>query len=321
MGHASVAAGALGGRRVVLHADDYGLSPAVSDGIRDGFERGLLTSTSILSNAPDAARAVRAWKRLAEARRNGCLPSSPRRRRLDDPDRDFDLGVHLNLTQGRPLAGDRFPAELLDPEGRLPGIGLLARRLWPRGERFAAALEDELRRQIEFLLDHAERPAHLSGHQYVELLPVVGRIVASLAVRFRIPAVRVAAETAWLRSLRWPGVGTRRWLLAGLERLLARPFRRCIAAAGVTSPDAFFGNVSAGRVNLAQIRCFLRVQRRFRSAEIVLHPGQPPLSDSATRDGWCDPWADRRPQELRLVLCDELADLFEQTGVRLGRMA
>jgi len=306
---------------VVLHADDYGLSPAVSAGIREGFERGLLTSTSILSNAPDAARALGAWQRLAEARRGGGLPSSARRRRLDDPDRDFDLGVHLNLTQGRPLAGDGFPAELLDSEGRLPGIARLARRLWLGGGRFAAALEDELRRQIEFVLDHGRQPAHLSGHQYVELLPVVGRIVASLAVRFRIPAVRVAAETAWLRSLGWPGVEPRRWLLRGVQRLMARPFRRRMAAAGVTAPDAFLGSVSAGRVNLEQVRLFLAAQRKFRSAEIVLHPGQFPASDPAAGDGWSDAWADRRPNELRLVLCEELADLFERSGVRLGRMA
>ena len=41
-----------------LHADDLGMNRAVSDGIFQGFEQGLLTSTSLLSNAPDAARAL-----------------------------------------------------------------------------------------------------------------------------------------------------------------------------------------------------------------------------------------------------------------------
>jgi hypothetical protein len=308
-------------RRVILHADDYGLSPAVSEGIRAGFERGLLTSTSVLSNAPDAARALGAWKSLAEARRGGGLPSSPRRRRLDDPGQDFDLGVHLNLTQGRPLSGDRFPEELLDTAGRLPGIGRLARRLWTAGRRFAKAVEDELRRQIEFVLDHGRQPAHLNGHEYVELLPAVGPIVASLAAHFRIPAVRVAAETAWLGSLVRCGVAPRRWLIGGVKRSLARPLRRRLAAAGVHWPDAFFGGMSAGRVNLRQVRSFLAAAKRARLVEIVLHPGQSPAPGPLLPDGWCDAWADRRPEELRLVLSDELADVLDQAGCRLGRMA
>jgi predicted glycoside hydrolase/deacetylase ChbG (UPF0249 family) len=325
-------------RRVVLHADDYGMNPAVSDGILDGFQRGLLTSTSILSNAPDAARALAAWKRLGEQRRGGCLPSSPRRRRLRDPEQDFDLGVHLNLTQGRPLGGERFPAELLDGAGRLPGIAVLFRRLCRHGRRFAAALEEELRRQIEFVLDHGHRPAHLSGHQYVEFVPLVGRIVPSLLMRYRIPAVRVAVETNWLRSLGRPGIGLSRWLAGSVRWFYARRFRAGVAAAAVRSrkrpgvegdavaglswPDAFFGSLSGGRVELRQIRSFLAAARRFRSAEIVLHPGRPPEGPAGCEaDAWADPWAERRPRELRLLLSDELAECLEHASVRLGRMA
>ena len=315
--HCGTGHGAL--RRVVLHADDFGMNPAVTDGILDGFQQGLLTGTSVLSNAPDAARALAAWKQLAEDRRRGCLPSARRRQRLEDPERAFDLGVHLNLTQGRPLSGDRFPADLLDPEGRLRGIGLLARRLARSGRRFARAIEEELGRQIEFVLDHGHRPSHLSGHQYVELIPTVGRIVASLLARFQIGAVRVAVESAWLRSLGWPGVGLGRWLVGAGRWCAAGQFRRRVAAAGVVSPDAFLGSLSAGRVTLQQIRSFLAANRRFRRAEIVLHPARA-TDDGAAGDGWSDPWAARRAQELQLVLSNELAVCLEQAGVGLGRM-
>ena len=47
---------AAGGNRVsgtiILHADDFGMNPAVTAGIVRGFEHGLLTSTSLLTNAP-----------------------------------------------------------------------------------------------------------------------------------------------------------------------------------------------------------------------------------------------------------------------------
>ena len=66
------------------------------------------------------------WNR---GRLQGSLASMARRQRLQDPAQPFDLGIHLNLTQGRPLIGPRYPAELLDADGCFPGIFGLFRRL------------------------------------------------------------------------------------------------------------------------------------------------------------------------------------------------
>ena len=57
-------------RRLVLHADDLGMSRRVSEGILQGFRGGPLTSASLLSNGPDAARALQRWGEL-------CTISSP----------------------------------------------------------------------------------------------------------------------------------------------------------------------------------------------------------------------------------------------------
>ena len=132
-------------RHIALHADDLGMNPAVSDGIIQGFEVGLLTSTSLLSNAPDAARALDRWRQLESRRSQGRLASMARRERLHDPAQPFDLGVHLNLTQGRPLTGAGFPAELLDANGCFPGVFGLFRRLRGTTEQGAASLERGVR--------------------------------------------------------------------------------------------------------------------------------------------------------------------------------
>src|SRR3974390_2075132 len=99
---------------IALHADDFGFNRAIDAGIVRGFEDGLLTSTSLLANAPEAASALDAWRQLAARQSERILPSMPRRQALGDRDQPFDLGVHLNLTQGRPLTGQNFPDELLD---------------------------------------------------------------------------------------------------------------------------------------------------------------------------------------------------------------
>ena len=69
------AAGRSPARRITLHADDLGMNPAVTAGIFQGFEQGLLTSTSLLSNAPDAARALDGWRQLESRREQGSLAS------------------------------------------------------------------------------------------------------------------------------------------------------------------------------------------------------------------------------------------------------
>jgi predicted glycoside hydrolase/deacetylase ChbG (UPF0249 family) len=307
--------------RVAFHADDFGMNTAVTDGILQGFEQGLLTSSSVLAGAPDAGRALGRWERLEQDRRKENLPSSGVRRRLDDPDRPFDLGVHLNLTQGRPLQADRFPRELLDAQGRFVDIFRLFGRLRHGGTRFARAIEDEFTSQIQFVLDHGCRPTHLNGHQYVEMIPVVGPIVGGLLEKFRIPAVRVAFERSWLAAGLWPRIRTLKWVMAGVQTLYARRFRSRIAGLGVSYPDAYFGTMTAGRVDFQMLRAFLEGSGRFRVAEIALHPAQPAkAAQSDSADGWYDVLAEERPKELRRFLSSGLAEYLAEKQLRLGRV-
>ena len=264
------------------------MNPAVSEGILQGFERGLLTGTSLLSNAPDAARALDRWRQLESRRGQGSLASMARRERLGDPAQPFDLGVHVNLTQGRPLTGSRYPAELLDSSGRFPGIFALFRRLRPcrapctmvvvggqspgTRDTWSAAIEEELACQVQFMLDRGHPPTHLNGHQYIEMLPVVGRIVESLLEKFRIPVVRVAREQSWWQSCTWPGISTSQWLIGGLKKFHAGRFRQKMLGK-VFFSDAFFGTMTAGTTSLATIRAFLAGGGDFRLAEVCLHPG------------------------------------------------
>jgi predicted glycoside hydrolase/deacetylase ChbG (UPF0249 family) len=310
-------------RRVALHADDLGMNRAVTDGIFRAFSHGLLTSTSLLANAPDAARAMTRWSELARAQQAAELPSSPQRRQLGDPVQPFDLGIHWNLTQGRPLTASRYPAELLDSQGRFPGLFVLFRRLQCGGSRFRAALVEELSRQTQFILDHGVRPTHLNGHQYIELFPAVARLLPTLLEKFHIRVVRVAREPSLWQSLCGRDLGPRGKLFAAAQQIYAGPFRRRVDRAGIAHPDAYFGVALAGRIEMRWIRAFLK--QSFATAEICLHP-----ADTATASvhdtvddgasGWYDPLADLRPKELEMLVSAELAEYLMFQGVKLGRL-
>jgi predicted glycoside hydrolase/deacetylase ChbG (UPF0249 family) len=307
--------------RVVFHADDFGMNPAVNEGILRGFHDGLLTSTALLANAPAAFDAIAAWKRLLEQHRAD-FPSAAARRQLGDALDPFDLGVHLNLTQGRPLTGDRYPPELLDAGGRFPGIVALFRRLSRGGRRFRAAIEAELCRQIEMPLDCGLRPTHLNGHHYVELVPAVADVVAGLLQRFRIEVVRVAAERSLFRSTLLAGFPAKSWLLACAKRLYAARFSRRMGRLAVFHPDGFFGTAHAGRLDMRLMRLFLGRRGRFRLVEIGMHPAEPrgPTPAAERDDGWDDPLRGFRPRELKMLLSSELIEHLQWRRLRLGRL-
>ena len=307
--------------RLVLHADDLGMNRAVTDGIFRGFRHGLLTSTSLLANGPDAVRAIQQWKTLAKEYAADGLRSMPERRALGDPDRAFDLGVHLNLTQGRPLSGSRYPAALLAADGRFPGVLGLFVRLQRHGHTHRAAIRVELEQQVQLVCDHGLKPTHLNGHQYIEMIPAVTAVVVELLTRFGIHVVRVPRERAVLRSTVLRG-RLWKWPLAGMKQIFAERFGTRINALRIAHPDVFFGTVDAGNIDLRLLRRFLACVRKGRLVEVGLHPGEASTGASTEdrQNGWLDPLARCRPSELQMLTSVGLTDYLESAGWRLGRL-
>lgn len=148
-------------KRLVVTADDFGLSPGVVGGIVAAHERGIVTSTSLMVNAPAAEAA------FTEARR---LPS-------------LATGLHFVLTFGRP-AGPAAPlARLLDGERRFRRNGTGVHEQARPDE-----VRDELRAQLRRFEDGVGRPpTHIDGHHHVHRHPGILRAVIEEAGRLGIP--------------------------------------------------------------------------------------------------------------------------------------
>lgn len=308
-------------RSIVLHADDFGMNRAVTDGIIRGFSHGLLTSTALMANAPDAARALDAWRSLEQRWAAGVLPSAEPRRLLNDPGLPFDFGIHLNLTQGRPLTGRHYPGELLDRQGQFCGIGSLFRRLYRKGSRFHGALRSELAAQIEFLLDRGRQPTHINGHQYVEMLPGLRDVLRELLTHYKVQSVRVALESGLFRTTLLYGKRPASWCLAHTKRFFAGRFRESARRWNVHFSDAYFGTAHAGRINLAVLRRFLESGQGCEHVEIGLHPASGLTVAADSDSGWDDPLAALRPKELELLTDHSLVELLQSFGFALGRLS
>jgi predicted glycoside hydrolase/deacetylase ChbG (UPF0249 family) len=167
---------------LVPNADDFGLAPAINAAVAQAHTTGILTSVSLLIGAEHAEEAVEFSR------------SHP----------SLGVGLHLCLVDGRPVAPAGRIAALTDPTGTLPPNPFaLSARLARRPEA-KAAVEAELRAQIEKFLATGLRPTHLDTHQHAHLHPSVLRIVARLAREYDIVWVRGPVEPLRL-SLRGDG--------------------------------------------------------------------------------------------------------------------
>jgi predicted glycoside hydrolase/deacetylase ChbG (UPF0249 family) len=162
------------GTRLVVNADDMGLSVEANEGIVASFERGVVRSTSLVANGPATADAL---ARLARRSRWGPL----------------DVGLHANLSEGRPLAGPI--AGLTTEEGALPRPKQEAWRLLTSGGVSGAAIEREVEAQWESL--RGVTLTHLDSHQHVLSFPRARGAAIAVARRNGV-FLRIADEPAAL---------------------------------------------------------------------------------------------------------------------------
>lgn len=269
-----------------MNADDFGLSPGVNAGVVEAHQDGILTSATMLVNAPHFSEAVEL------ARSNPGL----------------GVGVHLNLVRGRPLSPAGEVPDLIDRRGAFAPFRL--RRLSPA---FLRQAELEYRRQIERALETNLFITHVDFEKHHAWQSRLYALARRLAIEYGIGAIRNLKEPlAWsIRRLGWPG--WRRALMAAALRVGVE-FR---ASGGETPamPDYFFGQAHIGRVTG---RTLVRLARHIPPGigELMVHPGKPDVSAPSGDMG--GGWLGRaREAELAALVSPRVRSAFAENGVRL----
>jgi predicted glycoside hydrolase/deacetylase ChbG (UPF0249 family) len=194
-------------RTLSVCADDFGLTPGISAAITRLARANCITAISCITNSPY-------WESSAPLL--GDLPDS------------VDVGLHINLTEGRPAS-----TQLAALWPRLPALRVLLLRahlhLLP-----LEALACEVRAQLAaFSAATGSSPCYLDGHQHVHHLPGLRDIVLEAAARLRpTPAIRNTGRVLG------PGFGVKRWLI---ENTGAQALRRELARRGLAHNPVLLG--------------------------------------------------------------------------------
>ena len=138
-------------RTLVVCADDFGASPALTQPMLDLAQAGRLTAISCLSTHA-------AWRRAAPALAG--LPLHVSR------------GLHFNLSEGAPLS-----TELRRIWPQLPGLAWLIAAAHARQLPLAAIAAEWRAQWAAFVDASGQMPGHVDGHQHVHQLPGVRDVV------------------------------------------------------------------------------------------------------------------------------------------------
>jgi predicted glycoside hydrolase/deacetylase ChbG (UPF0249 family) len=236
--------------RLILNADDFGLTAGVNRAIIELHRAGFLTSTSLMARAAATGEAIE----LA------C--STPL----------LGVGCHVVLVDGEPQLPARELPTLVDPRtGRFqPTPGAFLWRLFT-GRIRSAEIEAEAAAQIALLQSRGVVLTHIDTHKHVHLLPAVLRPVLRAAGAAGIRAVRNPLEPLW--SLRaTPCAPLLRREEVSLLRLFEPAFLRIVAEAGFTTTDGALGVLATGTLDAATVASLLR-NLPPGTWELVTHPG------------------------------------------------
>ena len=276
---------ARAGRRLIVNADDFGLTGGVNAGIQEAVEAGVVTSTTMMVNTPGFADAVRRAAGLRDR---------------------LSVGLHFNLTTGAPAAPASEVPSLVDGAGRfLPLAGFLRRGL--TGGVRAGEVRREADAQFARLRAAGIAPTHADSHRHVHAHPVVRGAFAAAAAAAGVRAVRRPLEPLWARPANAAGV-VKRALLAAAWAAPSRGPRP------VPGTEAFRGIVLLGVPSFAADLLALLDALPEGSTELMVHPGR----NDPSMVGW-DTYIAERAVELAALVSAPVRGRFGRGDLVLTR--
>jgi predicted glycoside hydrolase/deacetylase ChbG (UPF0249 family) len=238
--------------RLIINADDFGLTPGVNRAIAELHQAKALTSATLMATGAAFDDAV------AVAHANPTL----------------GVGCHVTLTDGIPVSSPQSIPTLLGADGKTfrRSLGDFVQALL-RGKISEDEIEREAFAQVEKLRSAGIHVTHLDTHKHTHLFPAVTRPLLCVAERCSIRAIRNPFERPWSLAL---GHGNRLRrlqvkLLGNLQNRFERQLQ--IRDAGVLTTDGTIGISATGHLDAPTLRQLLHALPAEGTFELCCHPG------------------------------------------------
>jgi predicted glycoside hydrolase/deacetylase ChbG (UPF0249 family) len=238
--------------RLILNADDFGLTPGINRAIAELHQAGVLTSATLMATGAAFDDAV------------AIAHSHP----------TLGVGCHITLVDGIPVAHPQSIPSLLGGDGKTLRSSLVDFiQALLRGEIREDDIEREAAAQVQKLQRAGIDVTHLDTHKHTHLFPAVARPLLHVAQRAGIGAIRNPFEPAFTRALGHGGL-IRRLQIHALNRQRPR-FMRIpqILHAHVVTTDGTLCISATGQLNARTLSETLAALPPEGLFELCCHPG------------------------------------------------
>ncbi len=172
-------------RRLIVNADDFGLSSSVNDAVVRAHRDGILTSASLMVNEAGFGGAVKLAK------------DNPR----------LGVGLHLTLLMGRSASPRVKIPGLVNSRGEFSNNPVVAGMSYFFNSNLREQLRAEIHAQFEKFHDAGLTLDHVNGHLHLHLHPVIFKILMEDLEKLGIRHLRLTrdclARSGRMTSGRW----------------------------------------------------------------------------------------------------------------------
>jgi hopanoid biosynthesis associated protein HpnK len=239
-------------KRLIVNADDFGLTPGVDRAIAEAHRQGIVTSATLMANGAAFEDAIH----LAAG-----VPT-------------LAIGCHVDLIQLSPVLPPEKVRTLTDGGHFRAGLARFAAAAL-RGRIDGAEVAAEAAAQMRKLQSAGVKLSHFDTHKHTHVFPPVLKALLRAAKECGVRAVRNPFEpesAAGFRQAvrRWGMLS--RWAAVQSLRTLAADFRRQVERAGLATTDGTVGVALTGHMDQNML-CDLFQHLPHGTWELVTHPG------------------------------------------------
>ena len=276
-------------RRLIVNADDFGLTSGVNRGIIQAHEHGIVTSATLMACSAKFQEAVDSASRAPQ----------------------LSVGCHVLLVDASPVLDLRQVSSLATANSGAPkfrdsliSFGGLA----IAGRLDEDQIEAEITAQIRKLQTAGIHVSHLDSHKHTHMFPAVFGPMLRAAKTCGVPAVRNPFEPLFF-------AGTKHWkrrFQLGILRSFRTTFRKALEESGVRTPDGCIGIVATGGLTLHRFRQLIE-NLPAGTWEFVTHPGY----NDAELDGLKTRLRHSRENELAILTSPGTKELLQREQIEL----
>ena len=274
-------------RRLIVNADDFGLTSGVNRGILEAHTRGVVTSATLMACGTKFQEAA------------ALAANVPK----------LSVGCHVVLVDGAPtLNSTEVPSLLAGPTPSFRQSLIRFASLATTGRLDHEQIESEVTAQIRKLQAAGIRVSHLDSHKHTHMFPAVFKPLLRAAKACGVRAVRNPFEPLVFAT---NGNWKRRFKL-GIMRRYRTAFATHLTEARMLTPDGCLGVMATGGLTLARFASLIE-NLPDGSWEFVSHPGY----NDAELDKVTTRLRHSRDKELSILTSDAVKELIHRHGIEL----